>query len=55
MLFQAVLLKDLGRDAEAGVWRQRALGVQPLLVGHPVYISAFGAVGPVLASGQMVR
>jgi Flp pilus assembly protein TadD len=55
MLFQAVLLKDLGRDVEAAAWRQKALGVQPLLAGHPVCISAFGAVGPVPGSGQLAR
>lgn len=55
MLFQAVLLKDLGRDAEAAAWRQKALGVQPLLAGHPVFIAAFGAVGPIPASGPLGR
>jgi len=42
MLYQAVLLKDLGRDAEAASWRGKALVAQPLLAGHPVLVAAFG-------------
>ena len=42
MLYQAILLKDLGRHAEAWTWRQKALASQPLLAGHPMLVSAFG-------------
>jgi hypothetical protein len=42
MLYQAILLKDLGRHAEAWAWRQKALAAQPLLAGHPMLVSAFG-------------
>jgi hypothetical protein len=55
MLFQAVLLKDLGRDAEAEAWRRKALGVQPLLAGHPILVATFGVAGPVPSSGPRAR
>ena len=45
MLYQAVLLKDLGRDSEAATWRAKALAAQPLLAGHPVLVVAFGQGG----------